>query len=183
MAYHYKRKKVHGTKGYDDSVSRQKTIEFLKEVYDIDAVSTPPKEKTIDLIDYNDPAMGYEVEHAESCIGVFWDKKNIGLNTLSNMGFPTVNLPWWRKYIYWTEGFDVGWDKNMYLRWNSDYTSVIVITADVILDRKKSLDATFRTYKITTGDVEQWKCFKREHVLTYVKIDGKWEIDKKYELQ
>jgi hypothetical protein len=176
------RQKIHGTNGFDDTLSREQTIPFAKEVLGIDLECTPSSKKLIDLKNVNDPDMGVEIEHSLSWTGNYWDISNYGLNTISNIGFPTVNLPWWRKFKYWNENIDPGWNKNIYIRWNKDFTCAIVIRPEVILNRKMAIDTMFKTYKITTGQVEIWKSFRREHVETYVYnlTERKYLLDESY---
>lgn len=184
MDYLYKaknnRQKVYNTGGYDDSESRNMTIPFALEVLKLVVEPTPPNKKMIDLVCVNDPNIGIEIEHSEKWIGNYWNKTNSGLYTVSKMGYPTVNLPWWRKYQYWTESLNSGWNKNIFIRWNCDYTCAIVVKPETILNRKKSIDARFRTYNITTGGLEDWKVFKREDVETYNLTENKYVLDDSY---
>lgn len=173
----YRRKKVYNTGGFDDTISREYTIPFATQVLSLNVKSNPARKK-IDLIGVDDPTIGIEIEHSKKWVGDYWDKRNHGLNTISNVGYMTVNLPWWRKYNFWTEGLDPNWDKNLFIRWNSDFTCAIVVSPQTILDRRKSIDANFRTYDITTGDVESWKIFRREHVDTYNLINDIWVLSK-----
>lgn len=175
----YIRTKVYNTGGYDDSASRNSAIKFLKEVYDLNMVSTPPSKKLIDLVCEDDDTWGAEVEQSKKWEGNYWDAQNNGRNNLSGLGFKTINCPWWRKSKYWDKDKHTGWNKNLYVRCNMDFTCFIVVKPEVILDPEKCHISFFKTFQIGTGEVEEWRCFKREDVETWNLIDGIWKINLK----
>lgn len=176
MSYVTERRKVHNTGGFDDNESRKVAIEFFKEVYNFDLISNPISKK-IDLV-ARDRSFGVEIERMKKDVINFWYKINSGRNMLSGMGYPTVNMPWWRKWKYWNKGLDPNWNKNIYARVTSDYLCMIVVPPEVILDDTKAIDKKFRAYDTTTGDLEDWKVFRREDVLTYVRetINSPWRL-------
>lgn len=173
------RPRVVNTGGYDDSITRKKVIEFLKEVFNLNMISNPNR-YGIDLLNEEDNTWGAELEWAKNWHGDFFSDNNKGLNNKSGLGFKTVNIPWWRKSKYWATG-NLGKDKNLFIRCNNDYSQIIVVEAKTFHNPEMCLEAYFKTNWITTGDVEEWRCFKREHVRVFNLINGKY-IEEKIEV-
>lgn len=165
---------------YDDTETREKIIIFAKEVLGLN-VKSNEKSKEIDLIGIDDPEFGIEVERG-GWFGDFWENKVY--STISNLGFPTVNLPQ-RKEKYWSEYFtryrkevyNPGHNKNLFIRTNKDYTQIIVIYPDVI--KNKFIRSQFIPGRITTGKVENWLSFREEDVDTYNLEENRYILKEK----
>lgn len=160
--------KLKGKTSYDDTESREKIIVFAKEVLNIN-VNSNTTEKEIDLIGIDDPEFGIEVEKG-GWTGNFWENKVY--STISNLGFPTVNIPQ-RKEKYWNEYnlykkemvYNPGWNKNLFIRTNKDFSQIIVIYPETI--KNKFIRSEFTPGRITTGSPEKWLSFRQEDVDTY----------------
>jgi len=174
------RKRLYNSPGYEDNDTKLMGIQFMDEVFGLKMMINPV-DKKIDLVSV-DGTFGLDVEQPREqgddsgCYINYWNKDNYSRNMKSGMGFPTVNMPWWRKYQYYTPVndsflFDPNWERNCFLRFTTDFLCAIFVPAEVIQNRKKALDASFKTRYITTGDVEIFKVFRREDVLTYVRKD------------
>jgi hypothetical protein len=173
------RKKVHNTGGYDDSESRAAGIDFCKKVLGLDLISNP-KKKSIDLVN-RERTIGVELEKAKESKGGgknYWNVENYK-NMKSGFTFPTVNIPWWRKWMYWNRSLDPNYNKNIFIRFTYDFLCAIVIMPEVMLDETKGIDKRFQTTGTGTGEPEDFKCFKRKDVLTYTRkdLDSPWELD------
>ena len=167
--------KVYNAGGFDDTPSRLATIKFLKEVFNLNfELGT---RYGIDTVCIDDPTWGAEVEQSKTWTGDFFSSQNKGLNNKSGLGFMTVNIPWWRKAKYWAQD-NPGKDKNMYVRMNKDASQVIVIEAQSFHNPEMCLESHFKTGWITTGEVEEWRSFRREHVRVFNLINGVYIEDK-----
>ena len=168
--------KVQNTGGYDDSESRNAIIEFVKEILGLEMIANPNK-YGIDLLYKEDPTWGVEIEHSKNWTGDFFSDENSGLNNKTDLGFKTVNIPWWRKSKYWDPLKTTGWDKNIFIRCNKDFTQIILIRPETFANPAKCYEATFQTKWITTGEPEEWRSFKRQDVEVYNLVDGKYILD------
>jgi hypothetical protein len=171
-----KRPTVYNTGGYDDTKLREESIKFMKEALGLNMISNS-NQYGIDLLNEEDNKWGAELEHAKNVVGDFFSKDNTKFNTKTNLGFATVNIPWWRKSKYWAPN-NSGKDKNFFIRANSNYTQFIVVEASTFHNPEMCLESHFQTNYVTTGDVEEWRSFKREHVRVFNKINGTWVEDK-----
>lgn len=176
--------KLKGKTSYDDTESREKIIIFAKEVLGLN-VKSNEIEKEIDLIGVDDPDFGIEVEKG-GWVGDFWKNKVYSL--ISNLGYPTVNIPQ-RKEKYWKEYYPIkkkiihnpGWNKNLFIRTNSDFSQIIVIYPEII--QTKAVRSEFTPGRITTGKLEKWLSFREEDVNTYNLIENTYILKNKNELQ
>ena len=167
--------KVYNTGGFDDSEGRAITIKFLKEVFNLNFKSGT--KYGIDTVCIDDSSWGCEVEQSKSWSGDFFSSKNKGLNNKSGLGFMTVNIPWWRKSKYWAQD-NPGKDRNMYARINRDGSQLILIEAHAFNNPEMCLEAHFKTDWIGTGEIEEFRSFRREHVRVFNLVDNKWIEDK-----
>ena len=168
------RPQLSNTSYYDDP-SRIAAIKFLKEFFDFNFKSGT--RFGIDLINIDDPTFCAEVEQSTSWSGDFFSPQNKGLNNKSGLGFMTVNIPWWRKAKYWAQD-NPGKDKNIYLRMNKDASQIIVVEAHAFHNPEMCLESHFKTGWITTGEIEEWRSFRREHVRVFNLINGVYVEDK-----
>jgi len=170
------RPRVYNTGGFDDSSSRNAIIKFSMETLELEMIANPNK-YGIDLLYKEDPTWGVEIEHSKNWTGDFFSDENKGLNNKSGLGFKTVNIPWWRKSKYWNPEKNQGWDKNIYIRTNVDFSQVILIRPETFANPAKCHVANFQTKWITTGEPEEWRSFKREDVEVYNLINGVYILD------
>jgi hypothetical protein len=175
--------KLKGKTSYDDTESREKIVTFANVVLGLN-VKSNTEEKKIDLIGVDDSELGIEIERG-GWRGDFWENKAYSL--ISNLGFPTINIPI-RKEKYWTEyvvergvtKLNPSWKKNIFIRTNCDFSQIIVIYPDVIIN--KSIKSQFTTGRITTGDVEHWLSFTEDNVDTYNLIENQYILKEKNEI-
>ena len=169
------RPRVYNSGGFDDSEGRAIAIKFLKEVFGYNFKSGT--RYGIDTESIDEPNFGCEVEQSKSWSGDFFSDKNKGLNQKTDLGFQTVNIPWWIKSKYWAQD-NLGKDKNMYLRINKDGSQVILIEAHVFNNPEMCLETHFKTNWIGTGEIEEFRSFRREHVRVFNLINGQYVEDK-----
>ncbi len=170
------RPKVYNTGGYDDSTSRNAIIKFLKETLNLQMIENPNK-YGIDLLFEEDQTWGCEIEHSKNWTGDFFSDENKNLNQKTNLGFKTVNIPWWRKSKYWNPEKTQGWNKNLFARTNQDFSQIILIRPETFANPAKCYEAHFQTRWITTGEPEEWRSFKREDVEVYNLINGIYVLE------
>jgi hypothetical protein len=170
------RPRVYNTGGYDDSTSRNAIIKFLKETLNLEMIENPNK-YGIDLLHKDDLFWGCEIEHSKNWKGHFFSEENRNLNQKTDLGFKTVNIPWWRKSKYWNSEKNQGWDKNLFVRTNEDFSQVILIRPETFANPAKCYEAFFQTKWITTGEPEEWRSFKREDVEVYNLINGVYILE------
>jgi hypothetical protein len=173
-----KRKKLSNA-NYDDTDVRKHVIKFSREYLGV-SVKQNPKQRKIDLIGRKkNPDVGIEVEKG-GWKGDFWDCP--AYCDLPQLGFSTVNIPI-RKEKYWKEynmfyrklRYNPGWNKNIFVRTNSDFSQVIVIRPEVITDSEKMIYTTFQANNC--DEPEDWMSFRREDVETYNLIEGKYVLE------
>jgi len=167
-------KKLKGTNS-DDTKVRNKIIEFAKEQWGIKLMHNP-KQRKIDLLRVDDIEFGVEVEHGH-WKGNLWKTPSYCL--LSNLGFPTINIPirkekYWKEYIMWYRKvkYNPSWLKNIFVRTNDDFTQIIVIKPSTITDITKLHRSRF--IPNNNDEEEDWLSFKEEDVETYNLINGKY---------
>lgn len=174
----YKRKNLKGT-SYDDTEVRKKVIKFSRDYLGL-SMKSNPKQRKIDLIGRKkNPDTGVEVEKG-GWKGDFW--KTPTYCDLTDLGFSTVNIPirkekYWKKYIMWfgKEKFNPGWNKNIFVRTNEDYSQIIIIRPEVITDPMSLYHTTFQANNC--DEPEDWMSFKREDVETYNLINEKYILE------
>lgn len=173
---YYRKKNLKNTSYYDEPV-KNKGIEFGKEVLGLN-LKINPKQRKIDLLCIDDPDLGVEVENGH-WKGDFWSTESYC--RISGLEFPTVNIPirkekYWKEYIMWygKEKYNPGWNKNIFLRTNFDFSQIIIIRPDVIINPDKVYKTTFKANNC--DEVEEWLSFKKEDVETYNLINGKYKI-------
>ena len=174
----YKKKRLTNGESYDDSLVRNKVIEFGKEVLKL-KLKHHPKQRKIDLIGIDDSELGVEVERG-GWNGDFWSTPTYC--NISGLEFSTINIPirkekFWKEYNMWfgKMKINVSWKKNIYVRTNKDFSQIIVIRPEVITDVTKTNRTTFQANNC--DEVEDWLSFKREDVETYNLINGKYILE------
>lgn len=135
----------------------------------------------IDLKKKGDSTIGVEVERG-GWVHNFWDDGFYEI--VLEYGFPTLNMPdrkekYWEEFCDWFKNGEIkhnlSFNKNIFVRTNYFLTQVIVVLPDVIRDPSKVYR---KRHKVTNnGYPENWLSWKREHVLTYNKINGMWILD------
>jgi hypothetical protein len=163
---------------FDDTLVRDSVIKFLKEKLEIDAISNKKRGK-IDLLVKDQKDFGIEVEHGH-WTGDFWE--NEYYNSISNLGYPTVNITQ-RKEKYWlSENFNrkgepipnKSYKNNIFVRTNNDFTQFIVIRPEVIRSDKMKRS---RFQPFNSLEIEDWLSFQRKDVETYNLINGEYILD------
>jgi hypothetical protein len=169
---------------FNDGPVRRAVIEFFNNQFDILLNETPHEMRVIDLTGATQTELGVEVEGG-GWTGCFWSNEKYCL--ISNLGYPTVNIPI-RKEKYWLEEYvfynkkkeNPSFDKNIFVRSNKDFTQMIMIKPETIRNPKKVIKSKFKPNN--SDEVEDWLSFRRNDVDTYNLIDGVWLLDKSYEL-
>ena len=174
----YKRKFLRGT-NYDDTEVRKKVIKFCREYLGL-SMKQNPKQRKIDLIGRKkNPDVGVEVEKG-GWKGNFWDTPSYC--DLTDLGFSTINMPirkekYWKKFIMWygKKKYNHSWNKNVFIRTNSDYTQIIVVRPETINNPEKVFYTTFQANNF--DEPEDWMSFKREDVETYNLINDEYILE------
>lgn len=135
----------------------------------------------IDLTRKDDPTIGIEVENGK-WENDFW--ANGYYEYVLDYGFPTLNMPdrkerYWEEYYDWYDNGNVkhnpNFYKNAYARANTDLTQIIFVFSDVICDPTKVLRKRYQVRRSLSP--ENWLSWRREHVITLNKVNGKWLLD------
>jgi hypothetical protein len=173
----YKRKKLKGT-NYEDALVRNKIIEFANEMWNLKLRNNKKKRK-IDLLGIEDPELGVEVENGH-WNGNFW--KTPSYCNISALGFSTINIPqrkekYWKEYNMWYKKLrhNAGWNKNIFVRTNIDFSQIIVIRPETITNPLKLYRSSF--VPNNSDELEDWLSFKKDDVETYNLINGKYILE------
>jgi hypothetical protein len=170
---------------FNDGPVRNAVIDFFDNQFGVLLNETPHDMKVIDLTGTTETLLGVEVEGG-GWTGCFWENEKYCL--ISNIGFPTINIPI-RKHKYWMQIYtfygktkeNPSFDKNIFVRANKDFTQMIVIRPDTIRNPNKVIKTRFQPNN--SDELEDWLSFRRQDVETYNLINGVWTLDKSYEIQ
>lgn len=174
---------------FKDQLVRDAVIKIVKKAFGWDVVNNK-NGYGIDLVFVNNLLVGIEVERAGNK-GDYW--KVVGTNK-GKFPFETLNMPQ-RKEKYFKlrsncvskKGYpyvhnEPGYEENIFIRTNTDFTQFCLVRSKTIRDPKKCFREFWETYTVTTGEIEEWLCFKREDVETYNLINDEWILDTTYEV-
>lgn len=169
---------------FDDTLVRKAVIKFFEQNFNILLRETPQEMRIIDLTGVTENNLGVEVERG-GWTNCFW--QNEKYSTISKLGFKTVNIPI-RKEKYWLDEYyfygklkqNPSSKENIFVRTNKDFTQIIVIRPETIRDPKKMIKTEFKPNN--SDELEEWLCFRREHVETYNLINDVWFLDENYEV-
>ena len=174
---------------FEDTPIKKAVIIFYKMKFSIDLMINP-KQRKIDLIFVSDHTYGVECERG-GWTGNYWE--HVDSINKGGLMFRTVQFQNRKeKYFYPTMDILTDWGnvythrepnylKNDFVRSNNDFTQMIIVRSETV--RTKSHRAWWKTKGVTTGDIEEWLCFRREDVETYNLVNGEWILDLTYELQ
>lgn len=169
---------------YMDDPVRLAVIKICKDVFGWDLASNP-KKYAIDLYFIHNSISGVEVERG-GWEGDYWkqDPYTFNRNTLS---FPTLNMPYRKEHHFYLDlewlndygnikvSHTPGFEQNVFIRTNKDFTQFILVKSETIRDKTK-MHRSFFEVELGQKGGEHWLCFKREDVDTYNLINGVWVL-------
>lgn len=174
---------------FDDRPVKEFLIEFFQTNFSWELKMNSDK-YGIDLLSINDDCPDVECERG-NWEGNFWDNKSYSWflsEGLPKIPHQTVNIPY-RKLHYWVGGDhhkDSGkfWytetkhTTNLFARTNYDFSQVILIKPEVIIDDTKRSISGRQPINIHKNELEFWMGYKKEDVDTWVlnRETQTWEL-------